>query len=173
MKPGRILTLLVASIAVALLPACALGATAEAANEMSVLRQTAQVLCPARPGNAFSSPQLDAQGNVYRLACIFGAGHDTSISMERFKSQAEAESAFRAATPGHPARDYHGSPASSWEQPAALAPEGRERIWIGQVAQWLIQIKSFDDTAYAVTPDPGDAAETLYQNAAALGLFSK
>ena len=173
MKPARLLTSFIILSAVALLSACALGATAEAANEMSVLHQSAQVLCPARPANAFSSPQLASEGNVYRLACIFGAGHDTSISMERFKSQTEAESAFRAATLGHPSRDYHGSPAAAWEQPASLAPEGKERIWIGQVARWLIRIKSFDDTAYAVTPDPGEVAETLYRNATALGMFSK
>jgi hypothetical protein len=69
--------------------------------------------------------------------------------------------------------DYHGSPAAAWEQPASVAPEGKERIWVGQVAQWLIQVKSFDDTAYAVTPDPGEVAETFYQNATALGLFSR
>ncbi len=142
-------------------------------KEMVVLQQSAQLLCPSPQPNPFSSPQLVADGNVYRLSCIFAAGHDTNVSIERFESQAETQTAFRAATLDHISQDYHGYPASAWDQPSSAAPNGKERIWIWQADQWLIQIKSFDDTAYLIALNPGEVAEVLRRIAAEQGLFSK
>jgi len=202
MKPNRMLASLTALIAVMILPACVSGTppaptsalpltvsareTSEPTptssltsvatvgdKEMLVLQQAAQLLCPSPQPNPFSSPQLVAEGNVYRLSCIFAAGHATSVTMERFKSQAEAQTAFRAATQDHISQDYHGYPASAWDQPSSATPDGKERIWIWQAGQWLIQIESFDDTAYAMALNPSEVAEVLRQIAAEQGLFSK
>ena len=142
-------------------------------KEMLVLEQAAQLLCPSPQPNPFSSPQLVAEGNLYRLSCIFAAGHATNVSIERFSSPAEAQTAFRAAMLDHVSQDYHGYPASAWDQPSASAPDGKERIWIWQADRWLIQIRSFDDTAYTTALDPGQAAEVLRGIAIERGLLSR
>ena len=137
---------------------------------MAVLQAVAQTACQAPSG---APPQVTAEGATYTLACVFAAGHSTSVRIQRFGSAGEAQAAFRDATKDHPTQDFHGQVAATWEEQAFETPTAKRRLFVWQIDRWFCRVESFDDTAYPMALEPGKVAEVVYQAAMQQGLWPR
>jgi hypothetical protein len=141
-------------------------------TEMLVLLQVAQRVCckssyPCGRG-------LYARETGYSLSCWVAAGHSSSVEIQRFPDRAAAHAAFEKARGNNPVERFHSYPATAWQYdenptPGGLPMRHRQHAW--QADRWLIIAGAFDDTHFAIAPEPKEVSEIVYQEAAARCLF--
>lgn len=141
-------------------------------TEMFVLQQAAQRVCC---GNSLPcNQQFYARETRYSFGCWAAAGHSVSVEIERLRDEAEARAAFEKARGNNPVERFHGYAAAVWqydENPTNPGFPMRHRKHAWQADRWLIIASSFDDTHYAIAPEPKEVSEAVYQAAVARCLF--
>jgi len=116
---------------------------------------------------------VNLSDELYQLGGWVAMGHSTSVSLRQFEYEADAQAAFEQEIGDHPIEDFHGYQAARWEEGGQNMPAGSlGRMMVWQAAQWVILIRSDDDTGYRTAFEPLDVAEMFYQRALELGLFS-
>lgn len=146
-------------------------------TEMLILQQAAQELGCSPHNIMFGEPHvwLDGTTSSFSHGCTAAAGHGTSMRIKRFSGQADAQTAFDAKREGNPTHRFHDYPAYEWqydERPDTPAFPMRHRGHCWQAERWLVVVEAFDDTHYAIAPDPLKVSKTIYQAARAYGLFA-
>lgn len=138
-----------------------------------MLHQSAQLVCPLSGPGEPHVPEIYVHGAVYGFVCIPAAGHDTSVRIEQFADQIEAQAAFNSTREDNPIQDSHGFPLCVWQEQHPSFPDGRKeyRIWVWQADRWLIHVRAFDDTHFLIAPDPQKVSEAIYQVAIDLAFF--
>jgi hypothetical protein len=138
-----------------------------------VLQQSAQFVCPLSGPGEPHVPEVYVHGAVCGFVCIPATGHDTSVRIEQFAGQIEAQAAFNSTRGDNPIQDFHGFPLCVWQEQHPSFPDGRKeyRIWVWQADRWLIHVRAFDDTHFLIAPDPQKVSEAIYQAAIEHALF--
>jgi hypothetical protein len=129
-----------------------------------LLREIAARLCPS-PDDGRVIDYYTTEGGDYSFVCYPATGHSVTVSLQRFADAASAEAGFRA-TPGlGVVEEIEGFPVSDWEEQHPSFPGGRAeyRVRLLQVGQWLVRIRSFDDTHFLIAPEPREASVTVLQ----------
>ena len=141
-------------------------------TEMLVLQQVAQRVCCGH--SLPCNQQFYARETRYSFGCWMAAGHSVSVEIQRLPNEAEAHTAFETARGNNPVERFHGYPAAVWqydENPTNPGFPMRHRQHAWQVDRWLIIVSAFDDTHYAIAPEPAAVSEIVYQEAAARCFF--
>ena len=140
-------------------------------TEVLVLQEAIRATqCSAIPNPG----HVSVEGSTYRFDCMVAAGHNVEVRIQRFLSQAEAQIAFDSVRQGKPIQEFHGYPAYEWqydERPDDSMLPMRHRSHGWQADRWLIVVKAFDDTHFAIAPAPLAVSEAVYQAARAYSLF--
>jgi len=142
--------------------------------EAQVLQQAARTLGWEAPDHVCSRLDLSTEGAAYRLDCVVAAGHSVDVRIQRLESPDAAEDAFEAARKGHSVQDFHGYPAAVWqrdERPGNPGMPMRHRYHVWRAERWLVTVHSFDDTHFALAPEPTGVSAAVYQAALKVGLF--
>lgn len=105
------------------------------------------------------------EDRTYSFICYPSMDHSITVTIRRFADPARAEAGFRSAPELGPAKELHSFPVSDWQEQHPSFPGGRYeyRVRLLQVGQWLIWIRSFDDTHFLIAPDPRLASITILQ----------
>jgi hypothetical protein len=97
-----------------------------------------------------------------------------SVEIRRLRDEAEARAAFEKARGNNPVERFHGYLAATWqydENPTNAGFPMRHRQHAWQADRWLVVAGAFDDTHYAIAPEPKEVSEIVYQEASARCLF--
>lgn len=141
-------------------------------TEMLALQQAAQKVCC---GDSLPCNQrFYAEETRYGFGCWVAAGHSASVEIQRLPDEAGARSAFEKARGNNPVERFHGHLAAVWQDDQnpdnpAFPMRHRQHAW--QADRWLVVVIAFDDTHYAIAPEPQEVSEIVYQEAAARCLF--
>lgn len=129
------------------------------------------------PYNQCGQVPLDCQPSGCGFDCTFGPGHEGSMSMTWYASEAEADTAFseRTAPAGQPVESFHGWPAVFWTRDRADLPYADDELKFGawRAGCWLVYLRAFDDTDLLRAPQPRVASEVIYQKGTAAGIFDR
>ena len=138
-------------------------------KEALVLEQVAQTLrCPPH------QYETSTEDTSYRLVCAVAAGHSVDVQIQRFPVPVEARAEFDVMREDAPIHCFSGAPAYEWqfdERPDDSALPMRHQGHAWQVDRWLIVAHAFDDTGYALAPEPLLVSEAVYQAATKYALF--
>jgi len=130
-------------------------------DAVSALQTAIDEVCHLNgPGPTDSSARTADSG--YTLHCLPGPGHETRVELIRYADVEHAAAQFVAASePGEP-RDFHDLPAAYWETPFH---EGANRYLVWQLGCWVVSVHSFDDTHFAIAPQPFPLSEVVFSDA--------
>jgi hypothetical protein len=143
---------------------------------MVVLRQAAQELnCSPYP-DIFGAPGVSSKDGVhiYHYGCTAATGHGTAIRIQRYANQADAQTAFETKRESRSIQPFHGYSACEWKfDENADNPQFpmRHRFHVWLADRWLVVVEAFDDTHFAIAPEPVDVSEAVYRAARTGGLF--
>ena len=157
--------------------------TATHDTEALVLAQVGERIPTCSADNSF----LHVAPPSYYLTCAVGSGHFVEITIRRYDTPLDAQSAFTAAYGDQLDQDFHGHPAVQWRcftnsyancrYSRCLMPDDlttgmlhRNHCW--QADRWKICVHAFDDTAIEIAPDPPEVSEVVYQVFVEYGLLS-
>lgn len=137
--------------------------------------------------SAFGNALVHVAPPSYYLTCLAGVGHSTTVTIRRYATSLDAQSAFAAAYGDQPDQDFHGHPAVEWRcftesyancgysrclKPGDLTTGKLHRNHCWQADRWTICVHAFDDTAIKTAPDPLEVSEVVYQVFVEHGLLS-
>ena len=131
-------------------------------DAVSALQTAIDAVCHLNgPGPTDSSARPSEHG--YTLHCWPSPGHETRAELVRYTDVDSAAAQFaQASEPGEP-RDFHDVPAAYWETP--FHSEGADRYLVWQLGCWVVSVHSFDDTHFAIAPQPFALSEAVFSNA--------
>lgn len=157
-------------------PASPTASPAVTDTEMAVLQHAAEELNCSPHLNIFGEPGVSIEGAVhtYHYGCTAAAGHGTAIQIKRYARRADAQTAFETKCEGRPIQPFHGYPACEWlfdENADNPQFPMRHRFHVWLTDRWLVVVKAFDDTHYAIAPEPLRVSEAVYRAARARGMF--
>jgi hypothetical protein len=143
---------------------------------MVVLQQATEELDCSPHVSIFAEPGVSIDGavHIYHYGCTAAAGHGTAIQIQRYASQAAAQAAFETKCEGRPIQPFHSYPACEQQfDENADNPQFpmRHRFHVWLADRWLVVVEAFDDTHYAIAPEPAEVSEAVYRAAEASGLF--
>lgn len=141
--------------------------------EALILAQVGERIPMCSADNSF----LHVAPPYYYLTCAVGSGHFAEITIKRYDTPLDAQSAFAAAY-GDQDQGFHSHPAVEWRcftnsysncsYSRCLRPDDlttgmlhRNHCW--QADRWNICVHAFDDTAIEIAPDPLEVSEVVYQ----------
>jgi len=144
----------------------------------AVLQEIAPRVCPLP--DTQTDPdlyhQFETWENTTRFVCQAAAGHATVTWLTWLGSTTTADAAFEArrAEQSVLVTEYNSYPLLMWTEDHPSFPGDREeyQVWLWQAGQWLIEIRAFDDTHYAIAPHPETVADAIYQTGQKQGLFT-
>ncbi|MBI2919133.1 MAG: hypothetical protein HYY01_14255 [Chloroflexi bacterium] len=110
--------------------------------------------------------QSQCSDNQVSVSFAFAAGHFRSVSIKRYATEQEAQSAL-----GTPNITFRGSPAARTTVTGYPGPDSLKESLAWQMSRWLFTTSSFDDTAYCVGPGVSQLSDDLHNAAVAVGLF--
>jgi hypothetical protein len=144
-------------------PEPAVAPTSEAIEGL-LLHEIAERLCPF-PDTPGAIDYYTTEGGAYSFVCYPATGHSVTVTLQRFPDPAGAEVGFQAAPGIGPIEELDGFPVTDWQEQHPSFPGGRAeyRLRLMQVGQWLIGIRSFDDTHFLIAPDPHEASLAILQ----------
>jgi hypothetical protein len=141
------------------------------AEEIRVLEQASRAVCAGTVPESLNPVGPIVDGPYFVLACVYAAGHATSIRIERYEDSEAALLVFQGGVEGRNVEDFHGYPSVEWESVFPVpGSEGRERVFQWQVGRWVVKVASSDDTAYRVSRDPREVSDIVYEEMVELGL---
>ena len=158
-------------------PASTIASPVLADTEMVVLQQaTGELHCSPHVG-IFGQPGISIEGDIhtYYRGCTLAAGHGTAIRIQRYPLATDAKAAFKAKCDDQSLQSFHGFQACEWqfdERPENPQMPLRHRYQVWVADRWLVIVEAFDDTHFAIAPDPEEVSEAVYRAAQAAGLFS-
>jgi hypothetical protein len=145
-------------------------------TEMAILQHAGEELNCSPHVSIFPEPGVSIEDTVhiYHYGCTAAAGHGTSVEIKRYASRADAQTAFETKREGRPSQPFHGYPACEWlfdenaDNPQ-FPMRHRFHVWLAD--RWLVVVEAFDDTHFAIAPEPAEVSEAVYRAAKASGLF--
>ena len=143
----------------------------------AVLQQIAPRACPVPDLYADQAQfyhKFRSEENYTLFECTTATGHMTYTTLIWYNSHAEAEAAFESRRGETEAAEFHEFPLIIWSADDPSFPGGPEENqgWVWQAGQWIINIRSFNDTNLITSPHPEIVSNVLYEVGQHRGLFA-
>ena len=143
----------------------------------AVLHQIAPRVCPVPDMYADQAQfyhKFRSEADYTLFECTTATGHMTYTTLTWYDSQTEADAAFELQRGDSQVAEFHGFPLLMWAADDPSFPGGpkENQSWVWQAGQWLIHIRSFNDTNLISSPHPESVSDILYEVGQQRGLFA-